>query len=393
MESARRSRSSSVRSRKESKSWSVPRSKSSRGRSTRKSRLSGVIDQKSPNLAVERRSTAKCDKETMTKSDIKHLFMKMASALENAEVNLAGRTMIENELKSDKRYRFLFGKKSIFDVEKLLDLASKLIYVPETSDRVEELAGGGSFLIRYDKANFKYDVFAIITLLISVVLLYISYVRFNDLYETLSAAELRSMMPKGMFDGRLSLVLEHFVSILPGCQEGNLQSRFITSITQIVKEKVYSTLSMSAEKAKTVCFTQISSDPNSMIQYVSSGFESLFDSNISTCVTNTMANDFATMLSQMTLNMNTEFGKVKGTVHMILYSGACLFHSMRHFNNRLRMKSKSPTLAIEGGGSKNKTKDADPNNLNGALSLGMGLDSSLFGGKMNKQRSRKNKKN
>jgi len=339
---------------------------SAKSRSAKRSRSSGrskSMSAKSRSMSAKRsRSrarTAKCGKEIITKSDIKHLFMKMATALENTDVNLAGRAMIENELKSNKRYRFLFGKDSIFDVEKLLDLASKLIYVPETSGRVEELTGGGSFLISYDKANFKYDVFAVITLLISVVMLYISYVRFNNLYETLSAAELRSMMPKGMFDGRLSLVLEHFVSILPGCQEGNLQSRFITSVTQIVKEKVYSTLSMSAEKAKMTCFTQVSSDPNSILQYVSSGFESLIDSNISACVTNTMANDFATMLSQLTLNMNTEFGKVKGTVHMIFVSGGCLLHSMRHFNNRLRMKSKSPTLTIKEGGSKSRNKSDD----------------------------------
>jgi hypothetical protein len=370
MESAR-SRSAISRSKShKSKSRSAKRSRSSSGR------------------------IAKCDNsELNTINDVKQLFIKIETVLKHSDINLAGRAMIENELKTNKRYHFLFDKDSIFDVEKLLDLASKFIYIPETSDRVEELTGGGSFLISYDKTNFKYDVFAIITFLVSIVLLYISYVRFNDLYETLSAAELRSMMPKGMFDGRLSLVLEHFVSILPGCQEGNLQSRFINSVTQIVKEKVYTTLSLSTEKAKLACFTQVSSDPNSIIQYVSSGFESLFDSNISSCVTNTMANDFAAMLSQLTLNMNTEFGKVKGTVHMIFASGGCLLHSMRHFNNRFRMKNKSPILAIEGGGSKNKTKDADPNNVEGSLALGIGLDNNLFGGKVKKHRSRKNKKN
>ncbi len=355
------------------------KSRSAKSRSAKSRSKSHKSKSRSAKRSISRGRTAKCDNSQLTtKNDVKQLFIKISTVLENGKVNPVGRAMIENELKTNKRYSFLFGKDSIFDVEKLLDLASKIIYVPETSDRVEELIGGGSFLISYDKASFKYDVFAIITFLISVVLLYISYARFNDLYETLSAAELRSMMPKGMFDGRLSLVLEHFVSILPGCQEGNLQSRFITSITQIVKEKVYTTLSLSAEKAKTVCFTKVSSDPNSMIQYVSSGFESLFDSNISTCVTNTMANDFATMLSQLTLNMNTEFGKVKGTVHMIFVSGGCLLHSMRHFNNRLRMKTESPTLAITDGGSKGRNKNNKGDDAAISLALGMTMTDAII---------------
>jgi hypothetical protein len=235
----------------------------------------------------------------------------------------------------------LFDKKSIFDVEKLLDIASKFMNVPEKSSRIEEISGGNNSLVNYNKTYFKYDVLAIITFIISIVLLYISYVRFNDLYETISAAELRSLMPKGMFDGRVSLILEHLVSILPGCQEGNIQTRVITGISQIVKEKVYSTLSDSMKTAQTTCFTQISTDPNSILQYVSSGFESYFDSSISHCVKNTMMHDFTTMVNQLSLNVNVEFGKIQGTVNMIFYAGACLFNSMYHLNHRIRIKETS----------------------------------------------------
>jgi hypothetical protein len=361
--------------------------RSSKSKSMGRSSKSKSMGRSSKNKSMKNRSakSMKCnDIELSSKNDIKHMFNKLLDVMENGKINMTGRAMIENELKTNKKYSFLFGKKSIFDIDKLLDLASKFIYVPEKSDRVEELSGGGYFLINYDKANFKYDVLSIITFIISIVLLYISYLRFNDLYETLNAAELRSMMPKGMFDGRISLVLEHFVSILPGCNEGNMQSRFLTGITQIVKEKVFDTLSASTEKAKLTCFTQISNDPNSMIQYVSSGFESLFDSSISTCVTNTLANDFSVMLNQLTLNMNNEFGKVKGTVNMIFYAGGCLFNSMRHLNYRMRMKNASPKLAITEGGTK-KLKTDDPNNVFGSLALGIGIDESLFGGKKDKK--------
>jgi hypothetical protein len=287
-----------------------------------------------------------CDKSLLNSSSkVSQMFNKILNVM-NSDVNLTGRAMIENELRTNKIYSFLFNKKSIFDVEKLLDLASKFINIPEKSRRVEEMSSGGSiFLINYSKTHFKYDVLAIITFILSVVLLYISYVRFNDLYETISAAELRALMPKGMFDGRVSLILEHFVSILPGCQEGNLQTRVITGVSQIVKEKVYATLSDSMKKAQTTCFTQISSDPNSIIQYVSSGFETFFDTGISQCVKNTMMNDFSVMVNQLTLNVNVEFGKIQGTVHMIFYSGACLFNSMYHLNSRIRMKGRS-SLAI-----------------------------------------------
>ena len=361
------------------------KSKSAKSRSKSMTRSAKSRSAKSRSAKSRGRSakSIKCeDSKLSTKNDIKQMFNKLLDVLENGKINMTGRTMIENEIRENPKYKFLLSSNTIFDLDKILDLASKFINVSEESDRVEELSGGGSFIINYDKANFKYDVLSIITFIISIVLLYISYVRFNDLYEALNAAELRSLMPKGMFDGRISLVLEHFVSILPGCNNGNLQSRFITGITQIVKEKVYDTISLSTEKAKLTCFTQISNDPNSMIQYVSSGFESLFDSSISTCVTNTLASDFAVMLNQLTLNMNVEFGKVKGTVNMILYAGACLFNSMRHLNNRIRMKNASPKLAItEGGSKKNKSKDSDPNNLVGSLSLGLGLEDSVFGGK------------
>lgn len=311
-----------------------------------KSRISKSKSNKSRN---SKSRSNQCDKSLLNSSSkVSQMFHKILDVMDS-DVNFTGRAMIENELRTNRIYSFLFDKKSIFDVEKILDLASKFINIPEKSGRVEELSrgggSGGNFLINYSKTHFKYDVLAIITLIISVVLLYISYVRFNDLYETISAAELRSLMPKGMFDGRVSLILEHFVSILPGCQEENLQTRVITGISQIVKEKVYATLSNSMKKAQTTCFTQISSDPNSIIQYVSSGFESYFDTGISHCVKNTMMNDFSTMVNQLTLNVNVEFGKIQGTVQMIFYAGACMFNSMYHLNNRMRLKSRS-SLAI-----------------------------------------------
>ena len=311
------------------------------------SRVNRKIRSKSRSKNSKRRTSKnnQCDKKVLNNSiKVSQMFNKILNVM-NSDVNLTGRAMIENELRTNKIYSFLFNKKSIFDVEKLLDLASKFIDIPEKSGRVEEMSNrggnGGNFLINYSKTHFKYDVLAIITFIISVVLLYISYVRFNDLYETISAAELRSLMPNGMFDGRVSLILEHFVSILPGCQEGNLQTRVITGISQIVKEKVYATLSNSMKKAQTNCFTQISTDPNSIIQYVSSGFESYFDTGISHCIKNTMINDFSTMVNQMTLNVNVEFGKIQGTVQMIFYSGACMFNSMYHLHNRIRIKSRS----------------------------------------------------
>ena len=221
-------------------------------------------------------------------------------------------------------------------------MASKFMNVPEKSSRVEEISGGkGPFLINYNKTYFKYDVVSIISFIISMCLLYIAYVRFNDLYEALTEAELRSMMPKGMFDGRVSLILEHIVSILPGCQEGNLQTRMLTGITQIVKEKVYSTLSNSMKNAQSTCFTQVSTDPNSIIQYISSGFESYFDSSISHCVKNTMMHDFSRMVNELSLNVNIEFGKIQGTVNLIFYAGAGMFSSMYYLNHRLRIKGTS----------------------------------------------------
>ena len=359
--------------------------KSARSLSSRTAKSARSLSRRSVKSArsLSRRSPKCNDIKLSTKGDIKQMFNKLLDVIETGKVNMTGRAMIENEIRENPTYRFLLSSNTIFDLDKILDLASKFINISEESERVEELSGGANFLISYDKANFKYDVLSIITFIISIVLLYISYVRFNDLYETLNAAELRSLMPKGMFDGRISLVLEHFVSIFPGCHDGNLQSRTMMGITQIVKEKVYATISASTEKAKLTCFTQISTDPNSMIQYVSSGFESLFDSGISTCVTNTLANDFSVMLNQLTLNMNNEFGKVKGTVHMIFYAGACLFNSMRHLNSRMRMKNASPKLAIKEGGS--KSKNGDPYNLDGSLALGIGLGDSIFGGKKNKK--------
>lgn len=325
--------------RKNSRSKKTSQSKKSS--SSSRSRKASQSSKKS-SRSRKARETMMCDKSLLNSSEkVSQMFDKMATVL-NSDVNMASRAMIENELRTNKMYRFLFEKYSIFDVEKLLDMASKFMNVPEKSSRVEEISGGkGLFLISYNKSYFKYDVGSIITFIISMVLLYIAYVRFNDLYETLSAAELRSMMPKGMFDGRVSLILEHFVSILPGCQEGNLQTRMITGISQIVKEKVFSTLSDSMRKAQTMCFTQVSTDPNSIIQYVSSGFESYFDSSISHCVKNTMMHDFTRMVNELSLNVNIEFGKIQGTVNLIFYAGAGMFSSMYYLNHRLRMKEKS----------------------------------------------------
>ena len=73
------------------------------------------------------------DIKLSTKNDINHMFNKLLDVIENGKINMTGRAMIETELKSNKKYSFLFGKKSIFDIDKLLDLASKFINISEES--------------------------------------------------------------------------------------------------------------------------------------------------------------------------------------------------------------------------------------------------------------------
>ena len=145
--------------------------------------------------------------------EYKSLLDSLIITLSNAPENLIAKAMIENEIENNENYSFLGllftdeGKKMV------IGLASKLIYVPQTSDEIE-LVGGGGNVIPYNKNTFTNDILAIITLIVSCLLIYISFIRFEQFYRAYELAALDVKLPEGVIDSKVTYVLIYFVSLI-----------------------------------------------------------------------------------------------------------------------------------------------------------------------------------
>lgn len=291
---------------------------------------------------------------SIKEDDLTNLLTDISNVIDvNVNVNIVSRALIETEIENDHEFFGFLEQIDIIDKDKLIDLVSKFFTVPDTDNRVEELQGGGS-LIKYDKKYFKYDVFALMMCFVSLIMLYISYLKFYEFVKILTDAQKEAITAHENMDTNVALILKYFVSLIPGCSDGNFQMKVITKITELITTNVYKTTSLSLMRAQERCFTSISSDP--YLQFIASSIEYVYDrSNRNACVNTVVSNDLINMVRQFTEDVNISFGKADSAFNLMLSSSALLVPSIYYL--RARLTNKPAPFAIEnmqGGGFKMK---------------------------------------
>ena len=311
--------------------------------------------------------------------EYKSLLDSLIITLSNAPKNSIVEAMIANEVENNENYSFLellftdAGKKEV------IGLASKLIYVPEMSDRFETVGGGGDIVL-YKKNTFTNDILAIITLIVSCFLIYISFVRFEQFYNAYKSAALDVQLPDGIIDSKVTYVLQYFVSLVPGCNkigETNFQKRVLNVLLEGLKRQVYDSLSSTSIKAHEMCFTQLSNDPTSTVQLIANAAQIAF-SDSKSCVVNVMTSDFNIFVQNLTMKFNVSFGQANGAINMLLFSCGSSLAALSYLKKRIR--GNSDILAIQ---------DAD--STPSILAI-QDADSTLTTTGGRKRRSKKNKK-
>lgn len=278
--------------------------------------------------------------------DLNKLFEIIDVTTINPKIDLVTRARVEEVIIDDPVLFAFLDEIKIIDKNKLIDLVSLFINSPERDNRVEELQIGGNSIINYEAKHFKKDVFAFLALFVSIVLLYISYLRCNEFFNRFQMAHENANISEFNMDKNALLILKFFISLLPGCSEGNFQMDVITKVTSYITTEIFKTTSLSILKAKATCYTSVSSDPT--MQLLASTIEHLYDTNgINSCITTIVTNDMTRMVIHFTEDVNIAFNKANGAINFMLMAGAMISTSSIYLLHRIKNKPPPVYLEIE----------------------------------------------
>lgn len=276
--------------------------------------------------------------------DLTKLFEIIDVTTINPKINVVTRARVEEVILDDPALFAFLNEIKIIDTNKLIDLVSLFLNSPERDSRLEELQTGGNSIINYEPKHFKKDVFALLALFVSIVLLYISYLRCNDFFNRFQTAHENANIAEISMDKNAMLILRYFISLIPGCSEGNFQMEVITKVTSYITTEIFKTTSLSLLKAKATCYTSVSSDPT--LQLLASTIEHLYDTSaINSCMTTIVTNDMTRMVMQFTEDVNIAFNKANGAINFMLMAVGMISTSSIYLLHRI--KNKPPPVYFE----------------------------------------------
>lgn len=247
---------------------------------------------------------------------IQKVFEILENKYESKEINNNKKELVHKTLQENADIKTFFDNNKIFKYDELVNLIC--ILLPEVQLQLE---GGGDEVVKYEKPQYfgydrksiKYDIFALCSLIVSFLLLYLAYANFIKFAEFSKLAELLPADYNEFIQSvdftKSELTFFEFSKNIIFDWSCNTRNQIANQMKKEFLIKMSAIIDLSAMNVEKHCFTQIFDDP--YLSAFTKMVENYYNpSQVTACSTNIITQQVSIATQQFNFDLTNNMSKL-----------------------------------------------------------------------------------